>query len=82
MTAMPWTCRLVGHRLRFEIEDRTMRWACERGCGRAGGAKTYPTAAQARRYAAAFDRTDELGTRAPMIGLLPLRLWRRLRRSR
>ena len=37
-----------------------------------------------RRYAAAFNRrdTDDLGKRAPLIGLLPLRLWRRFRRSR
>jgi hypothetical protein len=37
---------------------------------------------QARRYARAFNRrdTDDLGKRAPLIGLLPLRLWRKVRR--
>jgi hypothetical protein len=63
-----------------------MRWACERGCG-AGGAKTYASAADASRYAQGFDREDrsELGRRAPLIGLLPLRIaWlvRRLRGRR
>ncbi len=54
-----------------------MRWSCERGCG-AGGEKEYESAALARRYAAALDREDrdDLGRRAPLIGLLPLRLWR------
>ncbi|MGV0794955.1 hypothetical protein [Mycolicibacterium sp. XJ1819] len=58
-----------------------MRWACER-CGGDEGAKDYPTAADARRYAAAFNRrdVDDLGKRAPLIGLLPLRIWRRLTR--
>lgn len=59
-----------------------MHWECERGCGQAGGSKTYPTAEQARRYAAAFGRTSELGKRAPLIGLLPLRLWHRLHQRR
>ncbi|MDN5750483.1 MAG: hypothetical protein L0H64_18560 [Pseudonocardia sp.] len=56
-------------------------WRCARGCG-AGGSKRYPSAADASRYAAAFDRedSDDLGRRAPLIGLLPLRLWRALRR--
>jgi hypothetical protein len=59
-----------------------MYWECQRGCGLAGGHKTYPTETQARRYAAAFDRRDGggLGKRAPLLGLLPLRLWHRLRR--
>ena len=54
-----------------------MRWACER-CGLAGGEKTYYSAEDAARFAAAFDREDraDLGRRAPLIGLLPLRLWR------
>jgi hypothetical protein len=26
--------------------------------------------------------TDDLGKRAPLVGLLPLRLWRRFRRMR
>jgi hypothetical protein len=79
-----WACRLMGHRPRFRVAGRTMQWECERGCGQASGCKTYATATQARRYAAAFDRRDtsELGKRAPLIGLLPLRLWHRLRQSR
>ena len=63
-----------------------MRWRCERGCG-AGGEKLYASPADAARYARAFDREDrqELGRRAPLIGLLPLRIvWlaRRLRSGR
>jgi hypothetical protein len=73
-------CRLLGHRYRFSSDGDVMRWSCERGCG-AAGVKRYPTAAQARRYAAAFDREDRqaLGRHAP-VGLLPLRLARALRR--
>lgn len=58
-----------------------MRWTCQRGCG-AGGEKAYTTAAEADRYAAAFDVEDrqDIGRRAPLIGLLPLRIWRYLRR--
>lgn len=59
-----------------------MHWECERGCGQAGGSKTYSTAAEARRYADAFDRTSEVGKRAPLLGLFPLRLWHRLRQPR
>jgi hypothetical protein len=76
-------CRVFGHRYRFEADGRTMRWTCQRGCG-AGGEKVYTTAADARRYASAFDREDraDIGRRAPLIGLLPLRVWRAMRRSR
>lgn len=58
-----------------------MSWECERGCGEGSGQKTYSTAAEAERFARAFDRkdSDDLGRRAPFIGLLPLRIWRRLR---
>jgi hypothetical protein len=57
-----------------------MRWACDRGCG-AGGSKRYATAREAHMYARAFEREDrdDLGRRAPLFGLLPLRLLRRLR---
>ncbi len=57
-----------------------MIWECARGCG-AGDRKTYPSPAQAAHYAAALDREDrdDLGRRAPLIGLLPLRVWRRLK---
>lgn len=76
-------CRILGHDYRFRADERTMRWSCVRGCG-AGGAKTYPTAADARRYAAAFDHRDrdDLGTRAPLIGLFPLRILRAMRRRK
>jgi hypothetical protein len=76
-------CRLLGHRFRFTADRETMRWQCQRGCG-AGGAKRYPTAAHAERYARAFDREDraDLGRRAPLVGLLPLRLWRAARERR
>jgi hypothetical protein len=70
-------CTLLGHRVRFWTEHETMRWACERGCG-LDGSKTYESAAEAVRYATAFDReaSDDLGRRAP-LSLLPLRLVRR-----
>jgi len=58
-----------------------MRWTCERGCG-AGGEKTYDSAADAVRYARSFDRrdTEDLGRRAPLVALFPLRVARYLRR--
>ncbi|TWE28366.1 hypothetical protein FHX69_1020 [Prauserella muralis] len=60
-----------------------MTWTCERGCA-AGGRKTYASASEARRYATAFDREDstELGHRAPLLGMFPLRLLRAIRRGR
>jgi hypothetical protein len=75
-------CRVFGHRYRFRAEGATMRWTCERGCG-AGGAKEYASAEEAERFAAAFDREDrdELGRRAPFLGLFPLRMWWTLRRK-
>ena len=59
-----------------------MRWRCARGCG-AGGEKHTRTE-EARRYARAFDREDreDLGRRAPLVGLFPLRLLRALRERR
>lgn len=74
-------CRVFGHDPTFHAEGRTMRWACRR-CGDAQGAKQYATAADAKRYAAAFNKrdADDLGKRAPLLGLLPLRLWRMMRR--
>jgi Prophage protein (DUF1660) len=69
-------CRLLGHRYRFSAAGEKMTWACRR-CG-SGGAKTYASAEDAALYARSFDREDrdELGRRAPLFGLLPLRLWR------
>lgn len=74
-------CRMFGHDPTFRADGRTLRWTCAR-CGEAHGAKEYATTDDARRYAAAFNRreTDDLGKRAPLLGLLPLRLWRALRR--
>jgi hypothetical protein len=74
-------CRVFGHQPAFSADGRVMRWACAR-CGNPGGAKEYATAAEARRYAHAFNKrdADDLGKRAPLIGLLPLRIWRRLKR--
>ena len=70
-------CRLMGHRLEFWTEGETMRWECERGCG-FGGRKAYGSAADAQRYARAFNRrdSDDLGKR-PTLSLLPLWLGRR-----
>jgi hypothetical protein len=69
-------CTALGHRYRFTADGATMVWRCER-CD-AGGEKRYATADEASRYAAAFDREDrdDLGRRAPLVGLFPLRLWR------
>ena len=77
------SCRLLGHRFRFTSDGETMHWRCERGCG-AGGQKRYPTAEDALRYARALDREDrdDLGRRAPFVGLLPLRLLRAARERR
>jgi hypothetical protein len=60
-----------------------MSWRCQRGCG-AGGVKRYATAEEAERYARGFDREDreDLGRRAPLIGLLPLRILRAIRNGR
>ena len=71
------TCRVLGHAYRFEAQDAMMVWACVR-CGEEGGRKTYATAADAERYARAFDRRDaeELGKR-PLLSLLPLWLARK-----
>jgi hypothetical protein len=76
-------CSVLGHRFRFESDGPVMRWSCARGCG-AGGEKRYATTEDAARYARAFDREDrdDLGRRAPLIGLFPLRLWRALRGRR
>ncbi|RFS85150.1 hypothetical protein D0T12_08725 [Actinomadura spongiicola] len=76
-------CRLLGHDMRFSAEGTTMRWRCARECG-AGGAKDYPTPSDAQRYARAFDRKDreDLGRRAPLVGLFPLRILRALRARR
>ncbi len=74
-------CRVFGHRYRFRAEGAELIWLCQRECG-AGGRKTYATSADADRYAREFDREDrqDLGRRAPLVGLLPLRLWQALRR--
>jgi hypothetical protein len=76
-------CRTLGHRYRFAAEGATMRWTCER-CGAVGGEKTYASRDEAARYARALDREDrsDLGRRAPLVGLLPLRLWRAWRDRR
>jgi hypothetical protein len=76
-------CRLLGHRFRFSTDDETMVWRCSRGCG-AGGSKRYASAGEAERYARSFDREDreDLGRRAPLLGLLPLRLIRALKGKR
>ena len=73
-------CAILGHRYRFTAANEVMAWSCSR-CGHEGGRKRYPTAADAARYAAAFDRGDgdDLGQRAPLVGLLPLRIARALR---
>lgn len=75
-----WRCRLYGHDYRFSPAGSTMVWSCTRGCG-ARGSKEYRSASDATRFANAFNKrdTDDLGRRAPLLGMFPLRLWRRLR---
>jgi hypothetical protein len=77
------SCRLLGHRYRFAAEGATMRWTCER-CGALGGEKTYGGAEEAARFARAFDRedSDDVGRRAPLFGMFPLRLAWLFRRRR
>ncbi len=76
----PVACLVFGHRLRFSAHGRDMTWECARGCGEIG-IKQYATCHEAEMFAAAFDREDsqDLGRRAPFLGLFPLRLWRKLR---
>jgi len=76
---MPLSCRVFGHRWTFAARDEEMTWSCAR-CGELGGRKRYPTAADARRYATAFDTEHERGERRFMLGAAPLWVWRRLRR--
>lgn len=59
-----------------------MRWECGRGCG-AGGEKVYAEPSEAKRYAEAFnsEKQTRIGQRAPLVALLPLRMWARLKRS-
>jgi hypothetical protein len=75
------SCRFFGHRPAFRSSGRTLVWECERDCG-TGGAKEYASPEAAQRFAEAFDRRDsaDLGRRAPLLGLFPLRLWHRMRR--
>ena len=63
---------MLGHAYRFSADGATMRWSCER-CGEEGGSKAYASAAEAERYARAFDRRDaeDVGKR-PLVSLLPL----------
>jgi hypothetical protein len=48
------TCRIFGCRWRFGVEGRVLSWWCARGCP-SGGEKTYESAEQASRMAAAMD---------------------------
>jgi hypothetical protein len=81
---MTLVCRILGHRPMFGTVGCVMHWKCDRGCGGASGSKQYETVQEAQRYAAAFNRRDtaDLGKRAPLLGLLPLRLWRAYRTTR
>lgn len=76
-------CAVFGHRYRFRADGTTMTWTCERGCP-VGGSKVYDSSEEAARYAAAFDREDsqDLGRRAPLLGMFPLRLVRAVRQFR
>jgi hypothetical protein len=74
---------VFGHQPVFRADGSSMLWECGR-CGGEGGSKTYDCAESAARYAAALNRRDsaDLGKRAPLLGLLPLRLWRLMRSRR
>ena len=58
-----------------------MSWECARGCG-AGGSKRYATPAEAARYAQALEDERDAAGRLPLVAALPLRLLRRVGRSR
>jgi hypothetical protein len=75
-TEMPLRCRLLGHDLSFTARGSVLVWECRRSCG-AAGSKTYDSARDAVRFAAAFDRRAgaDLGRNAPLLGMFPLRLW-------
>ncbi|WP_211221069.1 hypothetical protein [Nocardioides insulae] len=66
--------------MRFWAQDGSLCWACARDCGHQGS-KGYDRSEDAARYATAFNRrdTEALGRRAPLIGLLPLRVARWLK---
>ncbi|HEX4721009.1 MAG TPA: hypothetical protein VH333_00745 [Pseudonocardiaceae bacterium] len=76
-------CRINGHRFRFTADGDVMTWRCAYGCG-VGGTKRYRSPADASRYAHALDHEDraDLGRRAPLVGLFPLRLVRAMRLRR
>ncbi len=60
-----------------------MRWECQRDCG-SSGEKRYGSAADARRYARNLDVEDrsDIGRRAPLLGMFPLRAYRAWRGRR
>ncbi|WP_182359982.1 hypothetical protein [Tomitella gaofuii] len=74
-------CHVFGHRYRFSAQGRVMAWDCQR-CGRPGGTKMYDSEQSALVYATAFDREDsaDLGRRAPLLGMFPLRIAHAIRR--
>jgi len=76
-------CRVFGHRFRFRADGERMSWSCDR-CGTVGGSKRYVSSAEATAYARAFNREDrsDLGRRAPLVALFPLRIWRHWRDRR
>lgn len=78
-----WKCVVWDHDVSFTSHGRTMVWECRRGCG-TGGSKKYASSSQAAQFATAFDRRDraDLGRRAPLLGMFPVRLWYRIRRVR
>ncbi|MFL5846435.1 MAG: hypothetical protein ACJ762_17255 [Solirubrobacteraceae bacterium] len=72
-------CRIKGHDIQFSTAGPTLRWACERGCGKAGE-KVYASAADAQRYATAFNKKDsDRAHRHPTLSTLPLWVVRKLR---
>lgn len=77
--AETWRCRLFGHDYVFTARETTLEWECTRECG-AGGSRSCATTSRAEHCATAFNRrdVDSLGRRAPLVGLFPLRMWRRL----
>ncbi len=71
-----WRCRVLGHRFVFRAAAEQMVWSCTR-CA-AGSSRRYSTPAEAARFSEALNvrATTDLGKRAPIVGLLPLRVWR------
>jgi hypothetical protein len=73
-------CKLIGHRYRYTVAGSTVHWLCVRGCGETGSA-VFATVREARRYAAARNRSEQDAKGRWLTSVAPWRgLAARLRR--